>query len=850
MRWRYWPFQRRKPPTISHEAGSAASDEAIGPQTAQDAAWFNNFFANQYSVLCRALESPDTCDVQDTTDGHPLPDFGTPYQATNLIGEGATGQVFLATDREFSRTVAIKVSHLGRGDDEADVFQKLLAREQRHVGQLEHECIVRVYRGGRLDDGRLWYAMEHVPGEPVTEYVRRHGLNLKCAVRLLVQVIEAIAELHEQGIMHADLKPAHILVTSREQPKVIDFGLARVVGTSIESGPQAYNVADQHSCIGGGTPGYRAPELAKGLRGDCRSDVYSLGVILHELAAGSVPVQPHDVPPNHVCDSTTLGNAFSLSKSGCPPELHAAIRRCMADVPDLRYPNAGCLAADLSRWLHDFPVRAFSDALTPSRARSYRARKLFHRRRTFIALAGLVAVLALILTGGAIEVSRSAARNQALIARELQRATDDKRRAIAQQEQADTLLHRDAIIETRQLIAQSRIDDAGRALAHTPLSRRGIECDILARQLSQFPTRQQVVGMHDWGVTGILGSDGCFVSAGHDGRLVVWSLSGGEALSLRTGRWSSSLRRYLQPFEAAPDETPAGAIITGLAWIDRGHTFVSVDLNGEIVRWNTSKVQGQSLAQHAQPLLSVAVNTEARMIAFGDDVGTLTICNFEGQVASSMASDADGITALASAGPDRWWVGDEAGSVRIVDDDGVQLASAALPGPIWQVAAVPDNAVAVACQSPEVRLFRYNPQVSELREVVALKVPSSEPTRPQAVHAVQISPAEDRLFAIDDLGKLACFDLPSGSLAFSRDDQGVYQLPAAVMQGWPTPLRRRSAGIAFTHEGDTYATAGGDTLIKLWRKSPPHWRTELQVSTHPRDYFSRSALRRSAVGDR
>ncbi len=818
------------------DATSSTTDGPIGHQTAQDIAWFDDFLASQRSALRRTLDASDTPEVQGPIDGQPLPDFGGPYQATSLIGEGATGQVFLAADREFSRTVAIKVSHLGRGDDEANVFQRLLAREQRHIGQLEHECIVRVYRGGRLDDGRLWYAMEHVPGEPLTEYASRHRLDLKCAVQLFVQVTEAIAELHNLGIMHADLKPAHILITSRGQPKVIDFGLARVIGTPIESSPQISNNA-AHSCIGGGTPGYRAPELAKGLRGDLRSDIYSMGVILHELATGSVPVQPHEVPHNSACNSRRPGDALSLVKSRCPAALHAVIRRCMADSPDDRYPNAKCLATDLSHWLHDFPVEAFCVSLTPGRALTYRAKTHFRRSRKFIAVAGIVAVLALILARGAVEISRSTARNEALIIRDQQRTAEDKRRGIAEQEQADARLHRDAIVDTRQLFMRGRIDDASRALARVPYSRRGIEYDIFTRQLAQFPTRHHVIGMHDWGVSAILGSDRCLVSAGHDGRLVVWSMSGGDALSLRAGRWSSSLGRYLQPFEVDPDVPVAGAVITSLAWINHGHTFVSVDLAGDVVRWNTSEKQGQLLAHHQRPLLSVAVNPETRMIVFGDDAGTLTICSVEGQVASSMAYDDDGITALASAGPDRWWVGHETGSVRIVDDDGVQIASATLPGPIWQVAAAADDSVAVACQSPEVRLLRCDPQVSELREVVALKVPSSEPTRAQAVHAVQISPAEDRLFAVDDLGKLACFELPSGSLAFSSDDQGAFQLSAAAMQSWPTPLRRRSAGVAFTAQGEAFATAGGDTLIKLWRKNPPHWHTELQVSAHPRFTF-------------
>jgi WD40 repeat protein len=848
--WPFWPWKPRSRADKVVESDVVSEDDSVGPETEADIAHLNAFLVKRGPELCSAVEDSDSQAIAGATSDESLPDFGWPYKTERLIGEGTTGKVFRVADLEFNRTIAIKVSHLGRGEEEGRVYQALLAREQRHVGRLEHECVVRVFRGGRLEDGRLWYAMEHVQGEPLIDYVVSHGLSLTCAVSLLASVVEAVGELHGQGIMHADLKPAHVLMTARGQPKVIDFGLARMIGTAQDVVLAGSGGSGHRSCIGGGTPGYRAPELAHGQCGDFRSDVYSLGVVLHELITGNVPAQAHEIEINVSGRCASNGGDHHASRATLPAELDAVIGKCMAGNPGDRYPTAALLAVELSRWLAGRPVTAFENTLSYRKVLAYRAARLALRHRKTISLVGLVACLAAAVLGLALKMTSTGARDQALIARERQRADDETLRADAERERVETQQHREGIVAARELLAQRRIDDVSRALARVPFARRAIECELLARLTAESPAPRKIVGSHDWGITAILGDTRCVVSAGHDGRLIVWNLQTGDAGILRAGRWSQPLRRYLRPFEDGTSDANATAIIVGLAWLQSGRSFASVNLDGVAMVWTVDEGQERELLRHSRPLLSVAVSSDGRTIACGDDAGTLIICNVDGDLKSGTALDGGAVSALATAGQERWWVGHESGAVRLVDSNGVKVAERTLQGPIWQLATTPrSNTVAVGCQRPSISVLTFDTNDRALQLSAELKIPLAESSTPGSIHAVQYSPAGDHLLALDDLGRLASFAVHDGSVEFVRDDQEVHQLSAAAAEHWPAPLRRRAAGIAFTDHDQAFATAAGDTLVKLWQMKGKPWVHELQVRDNPRVAFSPASDRYLWIGD-
>ena len=241
---------------------------------------------------------------------------------------------------------------------------------------------------------------------------------------------------------------------------------------------------------------------------------------------------------------------------------------------------------------------------------------------------------------------------------------------------------------------------------------------------------------------------------------------------------------------------------------------------------------------------------DGQEIACGDDQGKLIICGVDGQLKNSTTFDGGAVTALTAAGRGSWWLGQESGTVRLVESDGHALAEKTIQGPIWQLASTADGkSVAVASQRTAVLFFTLGTDGREFQESMVMAVPSSENATPRAIHAVQYSPSGEHLLAIDDLGRLTSFEVQSGSIEFVRDDQGVSQLSVTEMEHWPVPLRRRAAGIAFIGDGEVFVTAGNDTLIKAWRTRAESWKGELEVKGKPRMAFHPLADQLLWIGD-
>jgi len=217
--------------------------------------------------------------------GPPLPERIGPYRVLGMLGRGGMGVVFETEQEQPQRRVAVKVLRSGL---ESQALRARFAQEAVLLARLQHPGVAQIFEAGSATvGGELlpFFAMELVRGEPVTEFVRNRGLDVRARLDLMARICDAVQHAHQKGVIHRDLKPSNILVVDSGQPKLLDFGVARATEDDLR--------ATLQTCQGQlvGTLAYMSPEQAAadpdGI--DTRSDVYSLGVILHEVLVGTLP---------------------------------------------------------------------------------------------------------------------------------------------------------------------------------------------------------------------------------------------------------------------------------------------------------------------------------------------------------------------------------------------------------------------------------------------------------------------------------------------------------------------------------------------------------------------------------
>ena len=324
------------------------------------------------------------------------------YELLRRVGRGGMGEVYEARrpGADFEQRVAIKLLRLGL--DSEDIVRRFL-RERRILAQLDHPGIARLIDGGLSDDGLPYLVMEFVDGSALIEAVEAHALDLRTRLHLFLQICDAVAYAHRRLIVHRDLKPSNVLLTADNQPKLLDFGIAKLLDEVDDEGLTGTGVRVL-------TPSYAAPEQILGQPISTATDVYALGVILYELLAGVSPHQRRGKDLDHVereLEQESLirpsaavlkgdgaGNSTQLHRQRLARQLSGDIDTIVLHAlkrePERRYQGAAELADDIRRHLNGHPVRAQADTF------SYRMQKFVRRHRGGVTASAL-AVLGIVV---------------------------------------------------------------------------------------------------------------------------------------------------------------------------------------------------------------------------------------------------------------------------------------------------------------------------------------------------------------------------------------------------------------------------------------------------------------------
>ncbi len=334
------------------------------------------------------------------------------WRIESVIGVGGMGTVYRAirVDDAFDKTAALKMVRSGL---DGARFRERFARERRIVAALEHPGIARVLDGGETDDGIPYLVLEYVEGTELVAYCRERALGVEDRLRLFRRVLDAVSAAHRRLVVHRDLKPSNILVTAAGEPKLLDFGIAKLLEPEPEGAAQT--VADERLL----TLDYASPEQIRGEPVTTGTDVYSLGVVLFELLVGRTPgsrgkgavsgleralAEREAERPSEAAQRA--GDAAPVPSPVLRGDLDAIVAKALRPRPEDRYASVEDLAADIDGFLAGRPVAARRGS------RRYRVAKFVARNRLVVAAAAL-ALLALSGTVALYTVRLRAERDRA-----------------------------------------------------------------------------------------------------------------------------------------------------------------------------------------------------------------------------------------------------------------------------------------------------------------------------------------------------------------------------------------------------------------------------------------------------
>jgi two-component system, LytTR family, response regulator len=290
------------------------------------------------------------------------------YRIVSKLGAGGMGEVYLAQDLNLERPVALKILPPEVAHD-PDRMRRFI-QEAKTASALSHPNVAHVFEIGEAE-GVTFLAMEYIEGQTLNARIAGAPLPLDEAVDVAIQVADALDAAHSKGIVHRDIKPANIMITLRGHVSVLDFGLAKMKAATTGSGTS--RTATQFLTDPGmmmGTVQYMSPEQALGRDADHRSDLFSLGVVLYEMAAGRLPFSGANASAMLIEILQAQPEALARFNYDAPPELERIVRKCLEKDRDRRYQSARDLLIDLRNLRRDMEPSGAGDKSTATRARA------------------------------------------------------------------------------------------------------------------------------------------------------------------------------------------------------------------------------------------------------------------------------------------------------------------------------------------------------------------------------------------------------------------------------------------------------------------------------------------------